>query len=72
MTSVSPSPSESVAARHARLFELIRQQTLAAQVTPHQPAAAPQHTVNEFARAARRSLLPQEQEALGYSASFGR
>ena len=64
-------------ARHAGLFELIRQHNLAAHhaeapVVPETPAEAPQKSIAEFAEAARRSLLPQEQAALGISMSFGR
>lgn len=65
------------ATRHARLFELIRQKNLATghgrvQQQPAGPAEPPQQTASEFARAARHSLLPEEQKALGISASFGR
>jgi len=63
------------AARHARLFELIRQNAMLAQTGPAAGAAdsAPlQPGLHDFARAARRSLLPQEQQALGITSSFGR
>lgn len=65
---------KTAAPRHARLFELIRQHNLAAMddVTRRHRAAPPQQTVREFAESARRSLLPQEQQALGICASFGR
>ncbi len=56
------------APRHMRLFELIRQNTIAAR-TPSQPA--PQ-TLRETAQPSRTSLLPQEQQAIGITSSFGR
>jgi len=78
MTSVDHIRNKDISARHTRLFELIRQKNLA-EVQARKPchlnseaAEPPQHTIREFASAARRSLLPQEQQALGITASFGR
>ncbi|MEZ5715104.1 MAG: hypothetical protein R3D85_08000 [Paracoccaceae bacterium] len=76
MTAEMPITADSPTARHARLFELIRQKTLAEQVdtatTAAQAADVPQQRLQDFARAARASLTPQDQLALGISASFGR
>ncbi|MDQ2088754.1 hypothetical protein [Marimonas arenosa] len=75
MTNVTPTARDRNGARHARLFELIRQNNIAAQHGQNQSLsapAAPQHTIRQFAQAARTSLLPEEQQALGISASFGR
>lgn len=62
--------TEDTTARHGRLFELIRQNTLVATqqpateaLTTHQPTPS---------KPAHRPLLPQEQQALGITATFGR
>ncbi|WP_322865938.1 hypothetical protein U5922_006855 [Aquicoccus sp. G2-2] len=60
-------------ARHARLFELLHQQSVAAQPrSSAQPSEIAGQDIASFRETAHRSLLPQEQAALGISASFGR
>ncbi|WP_137700387.1 hypothetical protein [Marimonas lutisalis] len=63
--------------RHARLFELIRQHNLRAMqasggARPSAQTTGPTAKVHEFAQSARQSLSPEEQQALGITASFGR
>ncbi|MDU8929683.1 hypothetical protein RXV86_20045 [Alisedimentitalea sp. MJ-SS2] len=72
MTHEMPMTSEPRTARHARLFELIRQSNLAAMQS--QKAARPPRptATRRFAHEARKSLTPQEQQVLGISESFGR
>ena len=77
MNAVTPITEDAADARHARLFELIRQKNLATvtaqkTVDPQPETHAPQQTIREFANSARKSLLPQEQQALGITSSFGR
>jgi hypothetical protein len=77
MTHADARPSaEKPAARHGRLFELIRQHNLAAHqarsAAAASQAATPSPSVKEFAQGARHSLSPQEQKVLGITSSFGR
>jgi len=64
--------------RHWRLFELIRQNTIAAQsasapATPARPLdQPPAQQAPKTACTDSRSLLPQELEAMGITACFGR
>jgi hypothetical protein len=72
MQSFDHTPQNS-APRHARLFDLLHQQNLAAQ--PRHNALAANDAGEDstaFRKVSHRSLLPQEREALGISASFGR
>ena len=67
---VAKNPAADAAPRHGRLFELIRQHNIAASA-PVQPHLAAQ-VLREAAKSPRATLLPQEQQALGITASFGR
>ena len=60
--------------RHGRLFELIRQHNIAAQSasTPVAPAQPLAQQARKMAQPDNRSLLPQELQAMGITASFGR
>lgn len=57
----------SATSRHASLFELIRRKNIAARPVDTAPAAK-----SDTAQTPRTCLLPQEQQALGITASFGR